>query len=135
MLRRDPLRDPHKLIKRVYAYAAYRVGDGPDGEDVTGEVLEHAGRYRDSFDPAKGEPIAWLLGIARRCVASTLASAVPTVAERPDAAAPGDLEGETIARLSLGDALARLADRDRELIALRYGADLPVREIAGLLNA
>jgi RNA polymerase sigma factor (sigma-70 family) len=135
MMRRDPLRDPQQLIKRVYAYAAYRVGDGPDAEDVTGEVFEHAVRYRDSYDPAKGEPIAWLLGIARRCVASTLARVEPTVAEGIDAPAPGDLETETVARLSLGGALARLPDRDRELIALRYGADLPARDIAGLLNA
>src|SRR5262245_53584344 len=135
MLRRDPLRDPERLIRRVYAYAAYRLGDGPDAEDVTGEVFEHALRYRHSYDPAKGEPIAWLLGIARRCIASTLAGVEPTVAEEIDAAALGDLEAETVERLSLGGALARLNERERELIALRYGADLRAREIAELLNA
>ena len=31
-------------------------------------------------------------------------------------------------------AVARLGERDRELIALRYGADLKVREIAELLG-
>jgi DNA-directed RNA polymerase specialized sigma24 family protein len=63
---RDPLADPEALIRRVYAYAAYRLGDGPDAEDVTSEVFERALRYRDSYDRSKGEPVAWLLGIARR---------------------------------------------------------------------
>ena len=39
---RDPLADPEPLIRRVYAYVAYRIGDGPDAEDVTSEVFERA---------------------------------------------------------------------------------------------
>jgi RNA polymerase sigma-70 factor (ECF subfamily) len=131
---RDPLRNPEQLIRRVYAFAAYRLGDGPDAEDVTGEVFEHAIRYRHSYDPDKGEPIAWLLGIARRCIASSPARAEPLLAEDVDLEAPGDLEGETVARLSIRDALARLSDHDRELIALRYGADLRAREVAEILG-
>src|SRR5262245_18559731 len=68
MFARDPLAQPEPLIRRVYAYAAYRLGDGPDAEDVVGETFERALRYRDGYDPRKGQPIAWLLGIARRCV-------------------------------------------------------------------
>ena len=37
--------------------------------------------------------------------------------------------------MTIQSAVARLGDRDRELIALRYGADLKVREIAELLGA
>ena len=29
-MKRDPLAHPEELIQRVYAYAAYRIGDGPD---------------------------------------------------------------------------------------------------------
>jgi len=35
MFERDPLANPEPLIRRVYAYVAYRIGDGPDAEDVT----------------------------------------------------------------------------------------------------
>ncbi len=66
---RDPLADPAPLVRRVYAYVAYRLGDGPDAEDVTSEVFERALRYRESYDSRKGDPAAWLIGIARRCVA------------------------------------------------------------------
>ena len=134
MFRRDPLADPEPLIKRVYAYAAYRLGDGPDAEDVTSETFERALRYRKSYDPRKGEPVAWLLGIAKRVVDGGW-STVEYATEDIDSAAPTDLEDETIRRLTVSRAVGALDERDRELIALRYGADLTARQIAELLGA
>ena len=134
MLRRDPLANPEPLIRRVYAYAAYRVGAGPDAEDVTSEAFARAIRYRESYDPGKGEPAAWLVGIARRCADELLAERAATTGEVPDAAAPGDLEEETGRRLELAAALAELGPRDRELVALRYGADLSAKQIGELLD-
>ncbi|TML20721.1 MAG: sigma-70 family RNA polymerase sigma factor, partial [Actinobacteria bacterium] len=40
---------------------------------------------------------------------------------------------EALLRLSVGAAVAALGDLDRELIALRYGADLSTRQIGELL--
>jgi RNA polymerase sigma factor (sigma-70 family) len=37
-------------------------------------------------------------------------------------------------RLELRSAVSRLDKRDRELVALRYGADLTARQIAALLD-
>ena len=54
LLRRDPLANPEALIRRVYAFAAYRLGDGPDAEDVTSEVFERALRYREELRPLEG---------------------------------------------------------------------------------
>ena len=134
MFSRDPLANPEPLIRRVYAYAAYRLGDGPDAEDATNDAFERALRYRDSYDRGKGEPAAWLIGIARRCVDEVLANRVP-LAEPPEAEAPLDLEQQTVSRLELSRAMAVLSDQDRELVALRYGADLSARQIAELLEA
>ncbi len=135
---KDPLRDPAPLVARVYAYAAYRLGDGPDAEDVTSETFERAVRYRQSFDAKQGTPAAWLVGIARRCVDQQLRDRgleVPTDDEALlDSAghhAPADL---TILRIDLADAVATLGSRDRELIALRYGADLKAKDIAAILG-
>jgi RNA polymerase sigma-70 factor (ECF subfamily) len=131
--RPDPLGDPAPLIKRVYAYVAYRIGDGVDAEDVTSEVFVRATRYRATYQPAKGEPIAWLLGIARRTLADRYAATeteprlADTIPERADSA---DLEGDAIRRLTLEEALAVLPERDQELVSLRYGADLRARQIA-----
>jgi RNA polymerase sigma factor (sigma-70 family) len=131
---RDPLRDPEPLIRRVYAYVAYRIGDGPTAEDVTSDVFERALRYRESFDASKGEPIAWLIGIARRCISEAAASTVEPMAEPPTGAAPLDLEDEAVRRLTLSTAIGELHSRDRELIALRYGSDLTARQIGEVLG-
>jgi RNA polymerase sigma-70 factor (ECF subfamily) len=117
-----------------YAYVAYRIGDGPDAEDVTSEAFARALRYRDSFDESKGDVVAWLIGIARRCIAAHFAEREPTVAEMPESAAPGNLADDALRRLELARAMATLEERDRELLALRYGADLTAKQIAELLG-
>ena len=129
----DPLKEPELLIPRVYAYVAYRMGDCADADDVTSETFARALRYRDSYDARKGAPISWLIGIARRCVDEAFGQ--PQLAsDPPERASSEDLEGEAVGRLTLRDAVSRLGDRDRELIALRYGADLSVRQIAQRLE-
>ena len=131
---RDPLSNPEPLVRRVYAYVAARLGDGPDAEDVTSEVFERAVRYRSGYDPERGEPIDWLIGIARRCVASF--SRPPLDRDgKLDPPAPGDLADEAVRRLAFYEALASLSDRDRELIGLYYGAGLKARQIAELLDS
>lgn len=131
---RDPLANPEPLLRRVYAYVAYRVADRSDADDITSETFERALRYRDSFDPRRGEPVAWLLGIARNCIYDAALRARPVPAEMEESAG-GDEVGDRVAvRIDLARALASLSDRDRELLALRYGADLRSAEIARLLE-
>lgn len=134
-MRHDPLANPEEAIERVYAYAAYRLGAGADAEDATSDTIERALRYRSTYDRRKGLPLAWMLGIARRCVDATFAARAATADGAPEPAAPGDVAEEAVARLDLVQALARLGARDRDLIALRYGAGLSPREIGDILNA
>jgi RNA polymerase sigma-70 factor (ECF subfamily) len=134
VIRPDPLANPEPLIRRVYAYAAYRLGDGPDAEDATSDTFERALRYRKSYDKKKGEPAAWLLGIARRCVDDVFAARPPLTDTDIDSPAPGDLDADTVRRLSVRTAVLQLDERSQELIALRYGADLTARQIARLLH-
>ena len=126
---RDPLHDPEPLIGRVYSYVAYRIGHGAEAEDVTGETFARALRYRDSYDASKGTPISWLIGIARRCVDEALAQP-RTASDPPDGPGARDMENDAVDRLALRAAVSELGERDRELIALRYGADLSAREIS-----
>jgi RNA polymerase sigma-70 factor, ECF subfamily len=133
--RRDPLADAERLIPRIYAYVAYRLGDGPEAEDVTSEVFERALRYRESYSGSKGEPVAWLLGIARRCVDSALAARPEIATAEVEVTVNGDLEDEALRRITLAEALARLGERDRELIALRFGSDLTARQIADVVGS
>jgi RNA polymerase sigma factor (sigma-70 family) len=133
MMRSDPLANPEPLIRRVYAYVAYRIGDGPDAQDVTSETFERALRGRDTYDAAKGTPVAWLIGIARRCLADAMAAPPTLVAEPPETAGP-DHADASLRRLTLSAALAALDEREQELIALRYGADLTARRIGEVLG-
>lgn len=130
---RDPLDHPEELIRRVYAYVAARLGPGSRAEDVTSDVFERALRYRASYDPSKGEPISWLIGIARRCVTQERERDSSTVPLHDLPGAVEDLAEAAVLRVSLAQAVAVLDERDRELIALRYGADLTAREIGELL--
>ncbi len=134
MLFRGPQAELEPLIRSVYGYVAYRIGDGPDAEDVTSTTFERALRYAGSFDARRGPAVAWLIGIARRCIDDFQAGLGEESYEVLDATAPGDLEADAVGRLALKDAMRRLDARDRELIALRYGADLKVKQIAAALE-
>ena len=130
---RDPLADPRPLIRRVYAYVAYRIGDGPEAEDVTSETFERALRYRDSFDPKRGDAAAWLIGIARRCIADAAIRRVVHTEDVPEQPTEGHEEA-SLTRLELHEAIQGLDERDRELLSLRYGADLTASQIGELLG-
>ena len=133
----DPLANPEPLIRRVYSYAAYRLGDGPDAEDATGETFARAVRYRTSFDARAGSAQAWLLGIARRVVDDQLSERQQTVGRVEDGVASlgvEDVADLAVQRLFLRAALTRLSIADRELLALRYGADLAVKDIAASMG-
>jgi RNA polymerase sigma-70 factor, ECF subfamily len=130
---RDPFAHPEELLRRVYAYVAYRVGDQSLAEDITSETFERALRYQQRFDEGKGEPIAWLLGIARNCIYDALLRPREQAIEDPPPT-DVDVESAVVEKLTLMDALATLSASDRELLALRYGADISPREIGRLLD-
>lgn len=131
---RDPLAHPATLIRRVYAYVAYRIGDGPDAEDVTSTTIERAVRYRSSFDARKGDSITWAIGIARSCIADHFRERTPTAQLDDELAGSENLEADVLRRMTVAAAVAMLDEREQDLIALRYGADLSTREIARLLD-
>jgi RNA polymerase sigma factor (sigma-70 family) len=132
--RRDPLANTPELIRRIYSYVAFRLGDGPDAEDVTSEVFERALRYRKSYDPSLGEPLAWLIGIARRCIRDAMMKPRAEPGGPPDLASPEDLEADALRRLTVSVAVDGLDERSRDLVALRYGADLSARQIGEILG-
>jgi RNA polymerase sigma factor (sigma-70 family) len=45
-----------------------------------------------------------------------------------------DVEGVAVDRITLARAIERLDERSRDLLALRYGADLTAREIGRILD-
>ena len=123
----------------VYAYVASLVRDAAAAEDVTATAFERAYRKRSRFDPRRGEPRAWLFGIARNAALDELrrrGRQAELAAEPADlAAAPAhESAEESERRLAVSAALGALEPRERELIALKFFAGLSNAEIAAVVG-
>ena len=124
-------------LPRVYNFFRYRVGDGQLAEDLTSETFEKAWRNRDRYNRNLAAFSTWVFTIARRTAVDhyrKYRAEVPlndftqlTAEETME-----DLVQKQADFAHLSVLLARLADRDRELVALKYGAGLTNRAIAGL---
>jgi RNA polymerase sigma-70 factor (ECF subfamily) len=124
-------------LPRVYNYFRFRVGADADAEDLTARTFERAWRARERYRRDLAGFSTWLFTIAHNVVVDFLRSQraqVPLDAV-PEMAADGTPE-EDAARHSdlkrLTALAASLSEREQELIALKYGAALDNRQIAGL---
>jgi RNA polymerase sigma-70 factor, ECF subfamily len=122
-------------LPRVYNFFRYRIGDGPEAEDLTADTFERAWRARHRYRRELAGFTTWLFTIAQRVAidhhrrrrthlpleAAEGIAAGPT----PEDLAVARSDGEKLARL-----LERLPARERELVALKYGAELTNRAIA-----
>jgi RNA polymerase sigma-70 factor (ECF subfamily) len=123
----------------LYAYVRTLLGDDASAEDVTALAFERAYRRRASFDPGRGSQRGWLFGIARNAALDELRRrkrAAPLLGELPDEAAPAPEEEADLAvrRTTVRAALAALAPRERELVALKFHGGLSNAELAALLG-
>lgn len=122
----------------VYAYVASLVHDRAAAEEVTASAFERAYRKRSRFDPRRGEPRAWLFGIARNAALDELRRRGKHASLTSE---PADAEGLAAhpaegaeRRLALAGALRLLAPRERELVALKFFAGLSNGEIGRVLG-
>ncbi len=123
----------------VYAYVASLLRDAPAAEEVTAAAFERAYRKRNRFDPQRGEPRAWLFGIARNAALDELrrrGRQAELTAEPADleSLAPNEGAEHSERKLAVSAALEHLEPRERELIALKFFAGLENREIARVLG-
>ena len=124
----------------LLAFLVYRTGDVALAEDILADTFERVLERGGSFDPRRGSEKPWLYSIAlnllrdhaRRAAAETraLARAVPASEEIASAATDAVEDRDSLQR-----ALARLSEEEREAVALRFGADLTVPEMAKVLGA
>jgi RNA polymerase sigma-70 factor (ECF subfamily) len=123
----------------VYAYVAGLLRDSAAAEEVTAAAFERAYRKRNRFDPARGEPRAWLFGIARNAALDELrrrGRQAELAAEPADLESFGPPDGAEHRErlLTVSAALERLEPRERELVALKFFAGLANAEIAQVLG-
>ncbi|MBG6067526.1 RNA polymerase subunit sigma-70 [Micromonospora ureilytica] len=122
--------------RAVLHLATSMLANRSDAEDVTQATFVAAWLGRDTFDPAKGSLIGWLLGIGRRKVIDRMrASAretrvVETVRQLPEQAPTDPDPDRVVDRLVIADELARLPDDQRRMLELAFYDDLTHQQIA-----
>ena len=121
----------------VYGFIAYRVYDRATAEDLTQMTFERALRAWARFDPRRASERTWLLAIARNLVVDHhrrgARAQLEPLEERHE---PHTTDADPLHHGSpeLVAALAHLSERDREIIALRFGGDMSGSEIAAFVG-
>jgi RNA polymerase sigma factor (sigma-70 family) len=125
---------------RLFSFLAYRTGNRSLAEDLTSETFERVLRSRQPFDPRRGSERRWLYTIALNLLRDNARRqthedrvlrhvGAGTAAEDLD---PGLTAVEH--RDELYRALATLNEDEREALALRFGADLKLRDVARIVG-
>jgi RNA polymerase sigma factor (sigma-70 family) len=141
----SPMRDDEferlysEHAQALYGFLAYRTSDRVLAEDLLADTFERALRARRRFDRRKASEKTWLYAIALNCLRDHLrrqaseGRALQSVAAGVPTGSGGGIE-QVDDRDLLQGALASLSDEEREAIALRFGADLTLPEMAKLTD-
>ena len=130
----------------VWRYVRSRVPNRHEAEDVTSDVFSRAWRSWGRFDPGRGSVAPWLLRIAQRSVVDwnrrhervrtieafdvdMFDNAIGDPAELPETML---LAKEVL--IEVKQALDELSERERDGIALRFGAGLKIADVGRVLG-
>ncbi len=131
-----------RTYPRVYKYFRYQGADVDTANDLASTAFERALAKLSSFDPGKATFSTWLFAIAHNLAINDWKARARTriVPLEAAAAQPGtDPPPEETLILqerieTLLAALQDLEDREREIVALKFGGALNNRQIADLLG-
>jgi RNA polymerase sigma-70 factor, ECF subfamily len=124
-------------LPRVYNYFRFRIRNQADVEDLTSRTFEKAWRSRSRYRDDLSGITTWLFAIARNVAIDHLRASVEHLPIEEAAHASihitpeVEIEGQSdISRLNT--LASSLPDRERDLLAMKYGAALNNRAIAEL---
>lgn len=129
----------------VYGYLVNRMGDAEAAQDVTAEVFTEVLEGADTFEGPPAGLRAWVFRIARNRMVDHYRRESyrrhPSLDEMAEAGrlpeAVDDPESETLGRMERERILAlteELTSDQREVVLLRLVAELPVAEVAELMD-
>jgi RNA polymerase sigma-70 factor (ECF subfamily) len=124
-------------LPRVFNYFRFRLGPGADAEDLTSRTFEKAWRARTRFRRDRAGFSTWLLKIAHNVGTDYLRSQrshlpLEAAADVASADSPYDRAARDSDLAKLSKLMVKLPERERELIALKYGAAIGNQAIARL---
>lgn len=122
----------------LFAFFVYRTQDRALSEDLVEDTFERVLRSWRRFDPRRGSERHWIYAIglnllrdhARRSVREQQILQQVGVESREGELNRAGIETHD----ELTRALAKLSEKEREAVALRFGADLTLRETARVLG-
>ena len=126
--------------ERLFAFLVYRTGDRTLAEDVMADTFEAAYRARARFDRRRASERTWLYTIALNRLRdhARRAAAEARAFERVATSASAPVTDPALDAVESRDRVVRslgvLSDEEREAIALRFGAELSLKEIAAALD-
>ena len=124
-----------EMLPRVFNYLRFQVGNDAVAEDLASLAFERAWRARERYRRDLAGFGTWLFAIARHAAIDHLRARRQQVPLEAAAALPGGPDASEAAERSadlrrLATLLARRSERERELVALKYGAGWTNRAIA-----
>lgn len=129
-----------ELLPKVFNYFIYKTGQTDLAEDLTASTFERVWSKRESYRSRQASMSTWIFGFARNVLKENLrASRKHVFIPLEDEITAGDPTLESNAmqneeRNWLLQMLDQISIRERDLISLKYGADLSNREIATLCH-
>ncbi|MET0535048.1 MAG: sigma-70 family RNA polymerase sigma factor [Steroidobacter sp.] len=124
-------------LPRVYNYLRFRLGNESDAEELTSLTFEKAWRSRKLYRRDLAGFSTWLFTIAQNAATDHIRTRRPhlpleAAMEIVTLDTPHD-DAEFDSNLArLAALMQHFSQRDKELVALKYGADLTNRQIARL---
>lgn len=129
----------NQYYKKIYKYTLYRVGNHCIAEDIVSEVFEKVVSNHYTYNPAKSKLNTWLFTI----VNNTIINYYKKNIHQPERLEFKKLESsycledlilERERKEQLLKAIMGLKERQRNIIALKFGAGLTNREISQIMN-
>jgi len=122
-------------LPRVCNYFRFRVGNDAVAEDLTSVTFVKAWQARGRYRRNLSRFSTWLLVIARNVATDHFRRQRPhapleAAEQLPSGSTPADEHERRAGLARLSDLLAGLPERERDLLALKYGAGLTNRAIA-----
>ena len=128
--------------RAIYRYLRFQSDSADAADDLTADVFLRVLEAGHRYDPARADARTWIFGIARNVLRDhfrrlKVRRHVTVDALRDLAGDAPSPEERVLREEEIGQLLAAvqtLGAKDRELIALRYGSELPFADIGKVLG-
>lgn len=125
--------DEKILYDRIYRYCYYRLGRIQLAEDITQEAFLRL--WEDRGYQEQGKMLQYLYTTARRlCIDEYRRRKAQSLTEEMEEQLEAEPGLEPELRMALRQAFQTLPEEEREMLALRYGSEIPVGDLARMLG-